>query len=40
LAVWARGLTGHDVRWRGAPLHMAAGDLLEERRAEGSPPGG
>jgi ceramide glucosyltransferase len=32
LAVWARGLTGHDVRWRGAPLQMAAeGDLLEER---------
>jgi ceramide glucosyltransferase len=34
LAVWARGLTGHDVRWRGAPLQMAEGDLLEER---GSP---
>ncbi len=31
LAVWARGLTGHNVRWRGAPLQMAAGDLLEER---------
>ena len=31
LAVWARGLTGNDVRWRGAPLQMAAGDLLEER---------
>jgi ceramide glucosyltransferase len=31
LAVWARGLTGHDVRWRGAPLQMADGDLLEER---------
>ena len=31
LAVWARGLTGHDVRWRGAPLQMASGDLLEER---------
>jgi ceramide glucosyltransferase len=31
LAVWARGLTGHDVRWRGAPLQMATGDLLEER---------
>ncbi|HEY5350536.1 MAG TPA: bacteriohopanetetrol glucosamine biosynthesis glycosyltransferase HpnI [Candidatus Lustribacter sp.] len=30
LAVWARGLTGHNVRWRGAPLQMAAGDLLEE----------
>ena len=29
LAVWARGLTGHDVRWRGAPLKMAAGDFLE-----------
>jgi ceramide glucosyltransferase len=40
LAVWARGLGGHDVRWRGAPLQMAAGDLLAERRAEGSPPGG
>jgi ceramide glucosyltransferase len=34
LAVWARGLSGHDVRWRGAPLTMAAGDLLEPR-----PPG-
>ena len=33
LAVWARGLTGHDVRWRGAPLQMAGGDLLEERNA-------
>jgi ceramide glucosyltransferase len=33
LAVWARGLTGHDVRWRGAPLQMADGDLLEERPA-------
>jgi ceramide glucosyltransferase len=33
LAVWARGLTGHDVRWRGAPLQMADGDLLEERSA-------
>ena len=31
LAVWARGLTGHNVRWRGAPLQMADGDLLEER---------
>lgn len=31
LAVWARGLTGHTVRWRGAPLQMAGGDLLEER---------
>jgi ceramide glucosyltransferase len=31
LAVWARGLTGHDVRWRGAPLQMADGDFLEER---------
>ena len=31
LAVWARGLTGHDVRWRGAPLQMGTGDLLEER---------
>jgi ceramide glucosyltransferase len=29
LAVWARGLTGRDVRWRGAPLHMAGGDLLD-----------
>jgi ceramide glucosyltransferase len=37
LAVWARGLTGHDVRWRGAPLQMAAGDLLAERAAQGSP---
>jgi len=25
------GLTGHNVRWRGAPLQMAAGDFLEER---------
>jgi ceramide glucosyltransferase len=33
LAVWARGLTGHNVRWRGAPLQMATGDLLEERPA-------
>jgi ceramide glucosyltransferase len=33
LAVWARGLTGHDVRWRGAPLQMATGDLLEQRPA-------
>ncbi len=33
LAVWARGLTGHNVRWRGAPLQMADGDLLEERPA-------
>jgi ceramide glucosyltransferase len=31
LAVWARGLAGHDVRWRGAPLQMADGDVLEER---------
>lgn len=31
LAVWARGLSGHNVRWRGAPLQMATGDLLEER---------
>jgi ceramide glucosyltransferase len=30
LAVWARGLTGHDVRWRGAALRMADGDVLEE----------
>jgi ceramide glucosyltransferase len=36
LAVWARGLTGHDVRWRGAPLQMAAGDLLEERLPTGA----
>jgi ceramide glucosyltransferase len=28
LAVWARGLTGHNVRWRGAPLQMADGDFL------------
>jgi ceramide glucosyltransferase len=40
LAVWARGLTGHDVRWRGAPLQMAAGDLLAERGAKGSPENG
>jgi ceramide glucosyltransferase len=32
LAVWARGLTGRDIRWRGAPLQMADdGDKLEER---------
>ena len=31
LAVWARGLTGHNVSWRGAALQMAAGDLLEAR---------
>jgi hypothetical protein len=32
LAVWARGLSGHNVRWRGAPLQMATdGDLLQER---------
>jgi ceramide glucosyltransferase len=29
LAVWARGLTGHNVSWRGAPLRMAEGDILE-----------
>jgi ceramide glucosyltransferase len=29
LAVWARGLTGHDIRWRGAPLVMGDGDFLE-----------
>ena len=29
LAVWARGLSGHNVRWRGAPLKMAEGDFLE-----------
>jgi ceramide glucosyltransferase len=40
LAVWARGLSGHDVRWRGAPLQMAAGDLLAERAPQGSPEGG
>jgi ceramide glucosyltransferase len=31
LPVRARGLTGNNVRWRGAPLQMAEGDLLEER---------
>jgi ceramide glucosyltransferase len=31
LAVWAAGLAGNDVRWRGAPLRMATGDLLGER---------
>jgi ceramide glucosyltransferase len=35
LAVWARGLTGHNVRWRGAPLQMAAGDLLQEPATRG-----
>lgn len=29
VAVWARGLTGHDIRWRGAPLKMTEGDFLE-----------
>jgi ceramide glucosyltransferase len=35
IAVWARGLTGDNVRWRGAPLQMAGGDLLEERASSG-----
>ena len=29
LSVWARGLTGHDVRWRGDALVMGAGDVLK-----------
>jgi ceramide glucosyltransferase len=29
LSVWARGLTGHDVRWRGGALVMGDGDVLE-----------
>jgi len=37
LAVWGRGLTGHNVRWRGAPLQMATGDLLEERASAPEP---
>ncbi len=33
LAVWARGLSGRDIRWRGAPLQMGDdGDKLEERK--------
>jgi ceramide glucosyltransferase len=39
LAVWARGLTGNNVRWRGAPLQMATGDLLEQRPDAGSQQG-
>jgi ceramide glucosyltransferase len=31
IAVWACGLTGKNVRWRDAELHMEAGDVLTER---------
>ncbi|HEY1654356.1 MAG TPA: bacteriohopanetetrol glucosamine biosynthesis glycosyltransferase HpnI [Candidatus Tumulicola sp.] len=34
IAVWAGGLAGRAVRWRGAELHMESGDLLAERREE------
>jgi ceramide glucosyltransferase len=29
-AVWARGLTGTSVLWRGAQLHLASGGILVE----------
>jgi ceramide glucosyltransferase len=32
LAVWACGLTGHAVRWRGARLQLESGDMLAERQ--------
>jgi ceramide glucosyltransferase len=32
IAVWACGLTGKAVRWRGAQLQIEAGDILKERR--------
>jgi len=32
IAVWACGLTGKAVRWRGAQLQIEEGDLLVERR--------
>ena len=31
-AVWACGLTGHAVRWRGARLQLESGDMLAERQ--------
>ncbi|MGC1758962.1 MAG: bacteriohopanetetrol glucosamine biosynthesis glycosyltransferase HpnI [Candidatus Cybelea sp.] len=31
IAVWACGLTGNAVRWRGAQLHVEAGNVLAER---------
>jgi hypothetical protein len=33
-AVWACGLTGKAVRWRGAELHIEAGDVLAEWRGK------
>jgi len=29
--VWACGLTGQNVRWRDAQLHIESGDVLAER---------
>lgn len=31
IAVWACGLTGNAIRWRGAQLHVEAGNVLAER---------
>jgi hypothetical protein len=31
IAVWACGLTGQNVRWRDAQLHIESGDVLAER---------
>jgi ceramide glucosyltransferase len=31
IAIWACGLAGRAVRWRGAELHMESGDVLAER---------
>ena len=33
IAVWACGLTGKAVRWRGAQLQIEAGDVLAERHS-------
>ena len=35
IAVWACGLTGKAVRWRGAQLEIEEGDVLAERRHSG-----
>jgi len=32
IAIWACGLTGNAIRWRGAQLHIEEGDVLAERR--------
>ena len=32
ISVWARGLTGHAVTWRGAHLRMETGDVLADRQ--------